>query len=496
MRRLLWHGFAVGLALVLAAGCTVGPDFHPPSAPSVTGYTKAPMAQATASAVVSGGAAQHFVNGLDIPGKWWILFHSKALDALVNDALAANPTIAAAQAALARAREQVYAAEGAFYPSVAADFGASRNKTAASQSPVPANNQLYYGLYTPEVTVSYAPDVFGGTRRQVESLAARAEVKRFALEAAYLSLTANVVAAAIEEATLRGEIAARKEVAGIAGETLAILEQQYRLGQIAGADVAAQQAALAQAETRLSPLQKALAQQRDRLAALVGRFPSQRPSDRFDLASLTLPTSLPVSLPSKLVEDRPDVRAAEAELHAASAEVGVAVAARLPQFVLTGNPGIMSLTLGGLGTGGNVFWTFAGDVAQPIFEGFALLHNERAAKAGFAEAGARYRSTVVAAFGNVAYALHALGFDAAALKAAVVADTAAKTSLDIARRQLQLGQINYLGLLTAERTYARARLDLVRAQANRYADTAALFAALGGGWWNRHDVAGNSLAAR
>jgi NodT family efflux transporter outer membrane factor (OMF) lipoprotein len=494
MRRFV--RIAAGVLFACGAGCTVGPDYHPPGAPKGAGYASAPLPKATASAAVRGGAAQRFVEGLDIPGVWWTLFHSPPLDALVRQALAANPTIAAAQAALARAREEVYAAEGAFYPSVAADFAASRNQTAASQSPVPANNQLFYSLYTPEVMVGYAPDVFGGTRREVERREAKAEVERFRLEAAYLSLSANVVASAIEEAALRGEIDARREVVGIAGAALGILEKQYALGQIAGADVAAQQAALAQAEAALPPLEKALAQQRDRLAALLGRFPNRPPAESFDLASLTLPTRLPVSLPSQLVAHRPDMRAAAAELHAASAEIGVAVAAELPQFTLTANPGLMSLTLGGLGNGANLFWTVAGEVAQPIFEGFTLLHNKRAAEAAFAEAGARYRATTLGAFRDVADTLHALQSDAATLKAAVAAETAAKGSLDIARRQLQLGQIDYLGQLEAERTYARARLDLVRAEANRLADTAALFVALGGGWWNRHDLGDKSFAAR
>jgi NodT family efflux transporter outer membrane factor (OMF) lipoprotein len=479
---------AAGLVVAFAGGCTVGPDFHRPPAPAGVGYTAAPFVKETAAAAVAGGAAQYFLTGLDIPGEWWRLFHSKALDKLVQEALVANPTAAAAHAALVRADEQVLAAEGAFYPQVSTDFSASRNKTAASQSPVPANNELYYSLYVPQVTVSYTADVFGGTRREVESLAASAEVKRFALEATYLSLTSNVIAAAIAEAALRGELDARRKVVSIGKEALAILHRQYQLGQIAGTDVAAQEAQLANDETTLPPVEKSLSRERDRLTALVGRFPNEPPAERFELASLQLPTQLPVSLPSIFVRHRPDVRAAEAELHAASAEAGVAVAARLPQFTLTGNTGSTALTFGGIGAAGNVFWSIAGDVAQPIFEGFALLHKQRAAEAAFAEARARYRKTVLDAFRDVADVLQALELDADELTAAVLAEAAAKTSLDIVRQQLQLGQINYLGLLTAERAYTRARLALVQAQASRYADTAALFEALGGGWWHRRDV--------
>jgi NodT family efflux transporter outer membrane factor (OMF) lipoprotein len=477
------------LALLLVAGCTVGPNFHRPAAPPVTGYSRGPLPSETAAAAVRGGAAQRFVPDRDIPGEWWRLFRSPALDRLVKEAIAANPRLPAARAALRRAWEKVYAAEGAFLPRANADFSASRNKTPASISPTPANNALYYSLYTPEVTVSYTPDVFGGLRRKVESLKARAQVERFALEAAYLALTSNVIAAAIEEASLRGRIAATEEGIRIAREELAILQRQYALGQVAGAEMAAQQAALAQARANLPPLQQRLARQRDRLTALIGRFPSEEPRQTFELSSLTLPVDLPVSLPAKLVAQRPDVRAAAAELRAASAAIGVAVAARLPQLTLTGNPGSSALTMAGLAAPGNVFWTVAGDVAQPIFHGFSLLHNERAAEAAFAEAGARYKSTVIAALRDVADTLHALQYDAAALRTAVEAERAAKTSLDISRRQLQLGQTGYLELLAAERVYARARLRLVRTEAARFADTAALFEALGGGWWNRRDVA-------
>lgn len=480
---------AAVLAFALLSGCTVGPDFRPPAPPTAKGYAMEPLPEETASADVAGGAAQRFVVGRDIPGQWWTLFRSPALDRLVKEAIAANPSLPAARAALRRAREETLAAQGALLPRASFDFSASRNKTAASLSPVPNSGALYYSLYTPEVTVSYAPDVFGGARRQIESLAARAQARRFELEAAYLTLTSNVVAAAIEEAALRGRIAATREIIAIAAEQLAILKRQSALGQVAGAEVAAQQVVLAQAQAGLPPLQRRLAMQRDRLTALIGRLPDREPRQTFALPVLHLPRTLPVSLPAKLVAQRPDVRAAAAELHRASADVGVAVAAMLPRFTLTGNPGASALTLGGLAAPGNVFWTVAGDVAQPIFRGFSLLHKKRAAEAAFAQAGARYRGTVLAAFRDVADTLHALQSDADALKASVAAEKAARTSLDITRRQLQLGAINYLGLLSAERAYARARLALVSARARRYADTAALFEALGGGWWHRDDAA-------
>jgi NodT family efflux transporter outer membrane factor (OMF) lipoprotein len=306
----------------LLGGCAVGPDFTPPAA---NRYTKERLPAETASADVVDGAAQRFVEGLDIPGQWWTLFRSPALNQLVAEALAANPSLAAAQASLRQAREDLYAGEGAFFPTLAVGFAASRNKSSAALSPVTSGTELNYSLVTPEVTVSYVPDVFGGTRRQVESLAAAAESQRFELEAGYLTLTSNVAAAAVAEAALRGQIAATEETVRIVGDELAILRRQQALGQAAGADVAVQEAALAQARAALPPLQKALAQERDLIAALVGRLPAAEPPQTFDLAALTLPVELPVSLPSKLVEQRPDVRAAAAQLHAASADVGVAI---------------------------------------------------------------------------------------------------------------------------------------------------------------------------
>ena len=229
--------------------------------------------------------------------------------------------------------------------------------------------------------------------------------------------------------------------------------------------------------------------QRDLLTALIGRFPSQEPSEKLELASLQLPQELPVSVPSKLVEQRPDIQSAAAQLHSASAAIGVAVAARLPQFTLTGNAGTTANQISQLFmTPGTAFWSVARNVAQTVLDAGTLLHKERAAVAAFDEASAMYRSTVIAAFQNVADSLHALQSDAETVKAAYAAERAAFKSLEIAQRQLQLGAIGYLGLLTAENTYDTALLALVQAQAARYADAVALFEALGGGWWNRSDA--------
>ena len=479
---------AIGIAL---AGCAVGPDFERPAAPDVEGYTPTPLSARTASAEVTGGEAQRFVQDLDIPGQWWTLFHSKALNVLVDQALKNNPTLPAAVAALHQAWENIYAAQGAFFPTAVASFSPSRNKTATGVTFTSASSgKPWFTLYTGQVAVAYAPDVFGGTRREVESLGATAEFERFQLEAAYLTLTSNVVAAAVLEASLRGQIAATEEIIKIETQALDILRKQFELGQVAGGDVAAVEATLAQAEATLPPLRKQLAVQRDLLTALTGRLPGQEPAEKFELASLQLPHDLPVSLPSKLVDQRPDIQAAQAQLHAASALIGVAVAAQLPLFTLTANAGTTANQIGQLFmTPGTAFWTVAGNVAQTIFDAGTLLHKKRTADAAFDEAAAMYRSTIITAFQNVADVLHALQSDAETLKAAYAAERAASKSLEITRRQLELGAITYLGLLTAQNTYQTAVIALVQARAARYTDTAALFQALGDGWWNREDVA-------
>ena len=476
-------------ALSLLAACTVGPDFKPPAPPAVTGYTATPLPEQTLSAPGPGGIAQHFILKEDIPADWWHLFHSEPLNALVKQALAANPNLPAAQAALRQAQENVAAQRGYYYPTVAAELNASRNLTpTASVSPASATGNPYYSLITPQLNISFVPDVFGANRRAVESLQAQADNQRFMLEATWLTLTSNVVAGAIQEASLRGQVAAATDAIHVETDLLAILREQQALGQAAGADVAAQEAALAQAQLNLPPLQKQLAQQRDALTALAGRYPSQEIEQTFDLASLEMPMDLPVSLPSDLVRQRPDVRQAEANLHVASADIGQAIAARLPQITLSAQVGNSANSVSNMFTPGTNFWTLAGGLTQPVFEGFTLLHKQRAAQAAFDQASAQYRGTVLTAFQNVADSLRALQSDADAMKAAVASERAAARSLEIVRRQLALGQVAYLGVLNAENTFAQAQLALVQAQAARLADTAALFQALGGGWWHREEA--------
>ncbi len=469
---------------MLMTGCAVGPDFQRPAAPKVEGYTPQPLPERTESVEVPGGEAQRFLQDKDIPGQWWTMFHSKPLNDLIEQAFKANPDLEAAQAALRVAWENVYAQEGAFYPSIDAGYSATRQKTAGSLGSPTASGIYTYSLHTAQVTVAYTLDAFGGIRRQVETLKAQAGSQRFQVEATYLTLTSNVVAAAIQEAALRGQITATTRIIEIESKSLELLKRQYALGQVAKADVVAQQAALAQAQATLPALEKQLAQQRDLLTRFAGRFPAESITEQFDLASLQLPQDLPVSLPSKLVEQRPDVRSAEDLLHAASAQIGVAVANRLPNIALSANIGTAAPAIAQLFTPGAGFWGLAANLTQPVFQGGTLLHRQRAAEAAYDQAAAQYCSAVLTAFQNVADTLTAIQSDAEALKAAVAAEQAAAESLAIARRQLELGDISYLALLNAEQTYQQASINLVQAQGNRFTDTAALFQALGGGWWN------------
>jgi NodT family efflux transporter outer membrane factor (OMF) lipoprotein len=486
--RTLALRFAPLLGTLLLACCAVGPDFEPPLKPDVTRYTREKLAPRTTATDVQLGEAQRLVNGKDIRGEWWRLYRSPALNTLIDRALAANPNLTAALAALRVAREDVYAQQGKYFPLIQASPNASRQLLSQVFAPSLANGENLFNLFTAQVLVSYTLDVWGQNRRQVESLQATADSQRFQVEAAYLTVTSNVVVAAIQDAALRGQIDATNSLIDINSKMLETLRQQFDRGLVSRNDVAAQEAALAQTKATLPPLRKALAQNRNLLTALLGSYPSQEPSQTFKLSTLHLPVELPLSLPSQLVEQRPDIRSAEEQLHAASASVGVAIANMLPQITLTGNAGYQSAQLANLFTAPNLFWTVAGGLTQPLFDGFILLHQKRAAEAAFDQAREQYRVTVIGAFQNVADALRAIQNDADALKAAKEFETAAKVSLDLARTQMTFGNVNVLYLLNAQITYEQALLALVQAEANRLSDTAALFMALGGGWWNRIDV--------
>ncbi|WP_296000795.1 efflux transporter outer membrane subunit [Rugamonas sp.] len=480
----LRHAFAAAGCATLIAGCAAGPDYARPNAALPTAYT----AGASEPPPSAGGAddAQRFDAALDIPAQWWQLFHSAALNQLIEASLQHNPTVEAAQAALRSARENVDAQQGAFYPTVDASYAPTRQKVAGTLASPLASNAYYYNLHTAQVTVSYVPDLFGANRRQVESLQAQAESQRYQIEATSLTLTANVANAAIEYAMLDAQIAATREMVGAQTTLLTMARRQLALGQVAQADVATQEAALAASEVALPALQKQLAVQRNLLTALAGRYPGDGTAPSFDLDALQLPATLPLTLPASLVEHRPDVRAAEAELQAASAQVGVAAANRLPNITLGVNAwGSSASTLGELFKSGTGFWSLAASVAQPVFDGGALKHRQGAAQAAYEQAAAQYRGTVITAFQNVADALNAIEYDAVALRAATSGERAAAKSLGIGKRQLALGDISPMALLASEQASQQARFNLAQARANRLADTVALFQALGGGWWNR-----------
>ena len=468
------------------SACEVGPTYQRPEAPLTPRFTRHDLPTATVSSVGRDGDAQRFVSG-DVPGRWWMLFQSPALNALVDRALRANPDLQSAEAALRVAQENHRADKGALYPQIAADFDGSRQKNPGVLASPLSSNSNNFSLYNGQLSIAYAPDLFGGVRRQIESSGAEVENQRFTLEAAYLTLTTNLVLAAVQEAALRGEIKATQKSITIGEASLKSLKAGQRLGETAVADVLAQEAALGQARLALPPLEKQLAQQQDLVAVLTGGVPSDTLDDALTLDQLTLPSALPLSLPAKIVEQRPDIRAAEANLHAASAQIGVAVANRLPNITLTGLLGGTSTDLSNLFGPGNSLWSLTGEVSQPIFQGGALRHKDRAARAAYDQAAAQYKSTVHVAFQNVADTLEALDQDAKALKATAEAEVATARSLAAAQRAFAAGEINNAAVRTAEQADAAAVVVLIQARAARYADTVALFQALGGGWWSRTD---------
>ena len=468
--------------VILAAGCAVGPNFKRPAAPPVHSYLAEPLPAQTESAAVRGGDAQRFLEGTDIPAQWWTLFQSPALNALVEAAFKKNPSVENAQAALREANENYYAQLGSLLPSVQGSYSFQRQlNPTGTLAPTLSSGEPIFNLHTAQVSVSYVLDVFGGTRREAESLHALAESQRYQLQATYLTLVSNVVTTAVQEASTRAQLAATDQIVQSEREELEILRRQYELGSIALTDVMAQEATLATTEATVPGLKKQLEQSRHALAALAGQLPSESGEEHFELESLRLPADLPVSIAAQLVRHRPDVLAAEAQLHSATAEVGVAIANMLPQITLTGSAGGASTGFNQLLASGNTFWSGGASLTQTLFAGGALLHKEKAARARLDEAGAQYRTAVLTAFQNVADALTALQLDAQALSASVRAEKAAEESLSTVRRNVELGSVGYLALLNAQQTYAQALLNRSQAQANRYADTAALFQALGGG---------------
>ncbi len=477
------------IAVCFTSACAVGPDYKRPVTPDAGSYTEDTLPEKTLSSDVDGGEAQTFVAGHDIDDNWWLLFSSEPLNKLVNEAIDNNPDLQAAQASLRQAIQYAYAGDGAYFPALDIEASTMRQKTTGTSFGQPDAASSIFTLYNASVNVSYTFDFFGGIRRETESLEAQVEFERFQLEATYLSLIGNVITAAIQEASLREQIDATEQIIGLEKKQLGILREQLELGVLTKLSVYSQEASLIQTQATLPILKKQLAQKRSQLTILTGHFPSEKRADIFTLSSLKLPKELPVRLPSMLVEQRPDIRASEAQLQAASAEIGIATANMLPKITLSGGYGTAARRSMDAFSPQAEIWNIGAGLLQPIFRAGQLRHQRMAAIAGYERAHAQYRSTVLHAFKNVSDSLYAVHFDAEALNHRVKAERIASKSMEAAQAQFKGGTITYLSLLDVQRTLLESRLDMIQARANRLADTVALFQALGGGLKNRENNA-------
>jgi NodT family efflux transporter outer membrane factor (OMF) lipoprotein len=486
--------FLIAAIPLLMSGCMLGPDFTSPPSPDTKSYTTdKPVERITTSSSVS-CAAQSLSLGKDIQGQWWTLFHSTPLNKLIEQAMKHNPDLQAASSALTEAQENASVQESSLFPALDAGFSTRRQKISGAQFGAPGFEAPAYNLSTASLQVAYTLDAFGAIRRQIEGYEAQADYQRFQLEGTFLTLASNVVTTTIQEASLRAQISATQEIISAQAKGLELVKQQFELGGASKVDVLLQQTTLEQTRTNLPPLERELAQNRHRLTVLTGELPSTELAAQFKLSDLHLPEALPLSLPSKLVQQRPDVRAQEAQLHSANAQIGVATAQLFPDFTINANVGSIATKVGDLFVPGSAIWTVGGNLLQPVFHGGGLIHQRRAAIAAYEQAAAQYRSTVLLAFQNVADTLSALEFDAVGLKTQDAAVKAASDTLELTQMQYKLGVVSYLPLLIAERNYHQTRITQIIAQTRRYTDTAALFQALGGGWWNRPNLSANLLA--
>ncbi len=479
------------LFLSTLTGCMVGPDFHTPASPQTKTYTETPQPKKTISTahVGSSGRAQYFISGQDIPYEWWKLFHSAELDGLIRQGLTNSPNLDAAEAALRQAEETLTAQIGSsLFPALSAQLGGQRQHESPLSSSTGAGQSTsgIFNLYNATLAVTYTLDVFGGARRAIEGLRDKVDYQRYLWEAAYLTLTSNIATTAITAASLRAQIVATNELIQSQQQQLKIIETQFHVGGVSRANILTQQSLLEQTRATLPPLEQSLAVANHALSVLVGELPSEDHLPNFTLRHFTLPSKLPISIPSMLVRQRPDVRASEALLAAASAQIGVATANMYPQINLTGNYGWENTSPGNLFNVKNSVWNFGGTLTQSIFNAGSLVAQKRAAVAAYDQAAAQYRQTVLTAFQNVADALRALEHDAKTLHAQVAAERAAHQSLILTQNQFRLGGVSYLTLLTAQQQYQQAHINRVQAEGTRYSDTVALFQALGGGWWNRN----------
>jgi NodT family efflux transporter outer membrane factor (OMF) lipoprotein len=471
------------------AGCAVGPDYEPPPPPTVERYLATPEAGETVTADNPAGQAQRFMAERDIPAEWWQLFESPELDALVRQALSDSPTLAKAEAKLLRAQEELEARTGATrYPTIDANVSSNRIDIDSDEFASPAfGDQFPLTLSLASVSVAYTLDLFGRNRRELEALSANVNYEQFELEATRLMLAGNVVTAAIEEASLREQIEATEAAIAIGARQLELVERLEQLGAVPKLDVVLQSGELARTRATLPALQERLAQTRHRLAVYLGQPPSEAQLPELRFADLRLPTELPLSLPSDLARQRPDIRAAEALLHEASARVGVAAASFYPQITLSAQGGGVSIDPLLNGTAG--FSLLAASIAQPLFRGGQLKSQKRMAEAAFDQAGAAYREVVLSGLQDVADTLVSLDADARTLRERAEAAKLARTAYDITSKLYEAGGVSLLAVLDAQRQYLATSVDEARATGDRFVDSAALFQALGGGWWNAEDAA-------
>lgn len=473
----------------LLSACAVGPDFQAPAAPAVQQYTSGTPVTVTVGSAGAGGVAQRFEPAMDIPEQWWALFHSPQLDALVREALANSPLMAQAKATLRQASSTLSGQTGASrYPQVDLQLSNTRQQINTAALGIPNVPQAGpFTLYNAAVNVSYTIDAFGANARMLEGLQAQLQNQADELQAVRLTLAANVVTAAIKQASLHAQIVSTEQVLELQRRQLGIMEQRFAAGGVAERDLKSQRTLVAQGEATLPSLRQQLAQVSHQLAVYLGRAPAQVDLRPLDLNTLTLPATLPLSLPSALARQRPDIRAAEAMLHLASAQVGVASANLYPQLTLSGSAGAEQMHISDIANSFNV-WNIGLKLMQPLFHGGELRAKKRSAVAAYDAAAAGYQQTILQALQQVADTLRALENDAQALQARTQAADNAEGSLTITQRQYQAGGVSHLSLLDAQRQRLQTELDRTVAQAARYIDTATLLQALGGGWWNVSDT--------
>lgn len=488
---------------MILSGCAVGPNFDSPDAPDVSRYISEP----TTAGI--GSRAPRLEVAEDVPQKWWEAFQNKKLNRLIESAIERNPSLQAAEASIKVAFFNAEAQKGFFLPQIGLTPTASANLPSNLFTTTVLNQKLFsqsyptvynkitslavpattnppptwsYRLITPSATISYTPDIWGKNRRTVEGLEAQQDIARYQLEAAYLAMTSNVVLTAIMEASLRSQYFAVEKAIEIEKELLDRMRNAQSVGWVSELDVLTQEALYAQTRQLLAPMEKQIALARNLLTALGGEYPEDQSKFQFQLSDIALPKSIPLIVPSKIVRQRPDIRAAEADMHVAAAQIGMAVGARLPEFNLSATAGFSAYHFSYLLGPGTQFYNVLGTAVAPVFQGFSLLNLQKAAEANFDQASAMYRSSVIQAFHDVADMLRSLQTDSKNVAAAIYSEQIARRQLDIVRQQLKIGSVNVLMVLSAENNYLMTTVARVQAEGNRLADVAGLFMALGGGW--------------